>query len=41
LPGFKVVELATGHCPMVTEPDALVRLLLAAAQSLQQRSDLP
>jgi pimeloyl-ACP methyl ester carboxylesterase len=31
LPGFKVVELATGHCPMVTEPDALVRLLLAAA----------
>ena len=31
LPGFTVHELATGHCPMVTEPDALVRLLLAAA----------
>jgi pimeloyl-ACP methyl ester carboxylesterase len=31
LPGFKVVELATGHCPMVTAPDALVQLLLAAA----------
>jgi pimeloyl-ACP methyl ester carboxylesterase len=32
LPGFKVVELATGHCPMVTAPEALVRLLLAAAR---------
>jgi pimeloyl-ACP methyl ester carboxylesterase len=29
--GFKVVELATGHCPMVTEPETLVRLLLQAA----------
>ena len=31
LPGFEVVEMATGHCPMVTEPEALVRLLLRAA----------
>lgn len=28
-PGWHVVELATGHCPMVSEPDALVRVLLA------------
>ena len=31
MPGFEVHEIATGHCPMVTEPAALVRLLLAAA----------
>ena len=31
LPGFHVVAMATGHCPMVTEPAALVRLLLTAA----------
>ena len=31
MPGFEVVELVTGHCPMVTEPAALVRLLLRAA----------
>ena len=31
MPGFEVVEIATGHCPMVTEPAALVRHLLAAA----------
>jgi pimeloyl-ACP methyl ester carboxylesterase len=40
LPGFKVVELATGHCPMVTEPEALVRLLLAAAEAAQERGGL-
>jgi pimeloyl-ACP methyl ester carboxylesterase len=32
LPGFQVVELATGHCPMVSEPEKFVRLLLAAAR---------
>lgn len=31
-PGWVVHELATGHCPMVSEPEALLRLLLAAAQ---------
>jgi pimeloyl-ACP methyl ester carboxylesterase len=31
MPGFRVVEMATGHCPMVTEPAALVRLLRAAS----------
>ena len=31
LPGFDVVEINTGHCPMVTEPAALVGHLLAAA----------
>lgn len=30
-PGFQVVEMATGHCPMVTEPQALVRHLLSFA----------
>ena len=34
LPGFDVVEIKTGHCAMVTEPAALVRLLLAAAARL-------
>jgi pimeloyl-ACP methyl ester carboxylesterase len=33
LPGFEISELATGHCPMVTEPQALVRLLLQAARA--------
>ena len=28
LPGFEVREIATGHCPMVTEPAALVAELL-------------
>lgn len=31
LPGWQVLEMATGHCPMVTQPDALVRHLLAFA----------
>jgi pimeloyl-ACP methyl ester carboxylesterase len=31
LPGFTVVEMPTGHFPMVTQPQALVRLLLAMA----------
>ena len=31
LPGFEVHELATGHCPMVTAPEALTRLLLGLA----------
>lgn len=30
-PGFRVAELATGHCPMVSTPQALVQLLLAEA----------
>jgi pimeloyl-ACP methyl ester carboxylesterase len=30
-PGWRIVEIATGHCPMVTEPAALLRELLAAA----------
>lgn len=29
LPGFKLVELPTGHCPMVSAPQALVQQLLA------------
>ncbi len=32
LPGFDVIEMATGHCPMVTEPAALVGHLLALAR---------
>jgi pimeloyl-ACP methyl ester carboxylesterase len=31
LPGFDVVELPTGHCPMVSVPQALVEQLLALA----------
>ena len=31
-PGWQVVEMATGHCPMVTQPDALAAHLLAFAQ---------
>jgi pimeloyl-ACP methyl ester carboxylesterase len=31
LPGFQVIEMATGHCPMVSEPLALTRHLLALA----------
>lgn len=33
LPGFDVREIATGHCPMVTEPAALVAHLLAIART--------
>lgn len=31
LPGWRVHELATGHCPMVSLPEALAALLLADA----------
>ncbi|MFT3821772.1 MAG: alpha/beta hydrolase [Rubrivivax sp.] len=31
LPGFRVAEMKTGHCPMVSAPQELVRQLLAAA----------
>ncbi|MBN9410525.1 MAG: alpha/beta hydrolase [Burkholderiales bacterium] len=31
LPGSRVVELATGHDPMISAPDALTRVLLEAA----------
>jgi pimeloyl-ACP methyl ester carboxylesterase len=31
LPGFAVIEMATGHCPMVSEPQALAEHLLAIA----------
>jgi pimeloyl-ACP methyl ester carboxylesterase len=31
LPGWQVVEMATGHFPMVTQPELLVRHLLAFA----------
>ena len=31
LPGFRVVEMKTGHCPMVSAPQELVRHLLEAA----------
>jgi hypothetical protein len=30
-PGWRIVELATGHCPMVSAPASLVRELLALA----------
>ena len=30
-PGWRIVELATGHCPMVSAPQALVQHLLALA----------
>ena len=32
LPGFELIEMATGHCPMVSEPQALVAHLLALAR---------
>ena len=32
-PGWQVVEMATGHFPMVTQPEALVQHLLAFAQA--------
>jgi len=32
LPGSRVLELATGHDPMVTEPAALARILLECAE---------
>ncbi len=41
LPGFEVLELATGHCPMVTEPEALVRLLLNLAGRGKPDAHLP
>ena len=31
LPGFEVLEMRTGHCPMVSAPDLLVGYLLALA----------
>jgi pimeloyl-ACP methyl ester carboxylesterase len=31
LPGFTVLEMKTGHCPMVSAPQALLQHLLAAA----------
>jgi hypothetical protein len=31
-PGWRVVEIATGHCPMVSTPAELVAHLLAAAR---------
>jgi pimeloyl-ACP methyl ester carboxylesterase len=31
MPGFRVVEIATGHCPMVSAPQPLAAHLLAAA----------
>ena len=33
-PGWEVAEIATGHFPMVTEPEELVRQLLAFVDSL-------
>lgn len=33
LPGFEVVEMATGHCPMVSQPEVLVQHLLEAARA--------
>ncbi|MDE1947466.1 MAG: alpha/beta hydrolase [Burkholderiales bacterium] len=32
LPGFEVIEIATGHCPMVSAPQELVAQLLALAR---------
>ena len=31
MPGLKLIEMQTGHCPMVTEPQLLVQHLLALA----------
>ena len=31
MPGFDVLEIATGHCPMVSAPEVLVSQLLAIA----------
>ncbi len=31
MPGFKVIEMQTGHCPMVSQPQQLVQHLLALA----------
>ena len=33
LPGFDIIEMATGHCPMVSQPEILVQHLLAAARA--------
>jgi pimeloyl-ACP methyl ester carboxylesterase len=32
-PGWQVAEIATGHCPMVSAPDDLVRMLRAFARA--------
>ncbi len=32
-PGFEVIQMATGHCPMVSAPAALVQWLLHLAAS--------
>jgi pimeloyl-ACP methyl ester carboxylesterase len=34
--GWRIETLATGHCPMVSEPQALTRMLLDAAASTTQ-----
>lgn len=34
-PGWNLIEMATGHCPMVSEPEALAAHLLAIRQSTQ------
>jgi pimeloyl-ACP methyl ester carboxylesterase len=39
MPGFHVVEMKTGHCPMVTEPQALAALLLRAASAEPQPTE--
>jgi hypothetical protein len=33
LPGFQVIEMKTGHCPMVSAPAELVGHLLRVAAS--------
>jgi hypothetical protein len=40
LPGWEVVEMPTGHFPMVTQPEALVRHVLAFAPVLRPRTNL-
>lgn len=37
MPGFAVIEMKTGHCPMVSEPMALVGHLLAIAATAPTR----
>jgi hypothetical protein len=41
MPGFVVIQIATGHCPMVTERAALVRDLLAAARAASAAQPKP
>jgi len=38
LPGFQVVEMATGHCPMVSQPERLVQQLLTLVSSPPSRT---